>query len=292
MDAGTGRSRPRACGKCVQLTETAFFFFFQKRTAHRNHPPGTRETHSCEQRGGHIERRTGEWQRGITSHPLRGSGGSAACQSECGNLKKHRGWVMPGWRPSEPCRHRWLLAGSLCSGSCTACGWSVVQLRHNEEMGPMHGLHGTLDAELVVQRAVKRAELTAFWCLLGGIIDPITAHLDNKGIIDGLQSGDIKCIGPREKDAVMWILMMGGGAQSSSRRYFTGSRPRRGTSHQEGEKHEMMLFRECVTAGNERAHRLATDGAMSMLDGGDVAQIRASAVQQRRGGLRHFARCS
>ena len=47
-------------------------------------------------------------------------------------------------------------------------------------------------------------------------------------------------------------------------------------------KHEMMLFGEFVTAGNERAHRLATDGAMSVLDGGETAQIRASTVQQRR----------
>ena len=29
-----------------------------------------------------------------------------------------------------------------------ACGWSVVQLDHNEEMEPMRGMYGTLDAEL------------------------------------------------------------------------------------------------------------------------------------------------
>ena len=37
-------------------------------------------------------------------------------------------------------------------------GWSVVQLDHDEEMGPMHGVYGTLDAELEVQRTIKRAE--------------------------------------------------------------------------------------------------------------------------------------
>ena len=33
---------------------------------------------------------------------------------------------------------------------------------HDEEMGPMHGMYGTLEAGLEVQRAIKRAELTAF----------------------------------------------------------------------------------------------------------------------------------
>ena len=40
----------------------------------------------------------------------------------------------------------------------------MVQLDHDEEMGPMHGMSGTLDAELEVQRALNRAELTAFLC--------------------------------------------------------------------------------------------------------------------------------
>ena len=42
----------------------------------------------------------------------------------------------------------------------------------------------------------------------------------------------------------------------------------------------MVLFDRLVTEGNERADELARDGAL--LDGGDVAQIRASTVQQRR----------
>ena len=58
--------------------------------------------------------------------------------------------------------------GSLLgvSGKWCACGWSVVQLDHDEELGPMHGMYGTLEAGLEVQRTVKRAELTAFSCLL------------------------------------------------------------------------------------------------------------------------------
>ena len=45
-------------------------------------------------------------------------------------------------------------------------GWSVVQLDHDEEVGPMHGMYGTVDAELEVQRTMKRAGLTAFLCRL------------------------------------------------------------------------------------------------------------------------------
>ena len=36
----------------------------------------------------------------------------------------------------------------------------MVQLDHDEEIGPLHGMYGTMDAELEVQRAIKRAELT------------------------------------------------------------------------------------------------------------------------------------
>ena len=52
------------------------------------------------------------------------------------------------------------------SGKRSACGWSVVQLDHDEEMGPMHEMYRTLDAELEVQRTIKRAEPTVFLCLL------------------------------------------------------------------------------------------------------------------------------
>ena len=36
----------------------------------------------------------------------------------------------------------------------------------DEEMRPMHGMYGTLDADLEVRRTIKRAELAAFLCLL------------------------------------------------------------------------------------------------------------------------------
>ena len=44
-----------------------------------------------------------------------------------------------------------------------------------------------MEAEFEVQRTVKRAELTAFLCFLKRVIGPIKVHVDNKGIIDGLE---------------------------------------------------------------------------------------------------------
>ena len=45
-----------------------------------------------------------------------------------------------------------------------ACGWAVVQLDYDEEMGPLHRMYGLMEAEFEVQRTTKRAELTAFFC--------------------------------------------------------------------------------------------------------------------------------
>ena len=90
-----------------------------------------------------------------------------------------------------------------------ARGWSVLQLDHDEEMVPMHGMHGTLDAELEVQRTIKRAELTAFLCLLRKAIGPTTVHIEHNGIIDGLWRCEMRCIGSRAKDADLWIMFLG-----------------------------------------------------------------------------------
>ena len=72
------------------------------------------------------------------------------------------------------------------AGKWRACGWSVVQLDSDEELGTLHGVYGTTDAELEVQSTINTAELTAFLCLLKKVIGPIKEHVDNKGNIDGL----------------------------------------------------------------------------------------------------------
>ena len=51
----------------------------------------------------------------------------------------------------------------------------------------MHGTYGTLEAELEVQRTIERDELTAFLCILKKAIGPTMVHVDNEGIIDGVE---------------------------------------------------------------------------------------------------------
>ena len=82
------------------------------------------------------------------------------------------------------------------AGKWRACGWAVVQFDYDEEMERLHGMYGSMEAELEVQRTIKRAELTAFLCFLKRVIGPIKVHADNKGIIDGLRRGERKCIKP------------------------------------------------------------------------------------------------
>ena len=73
----------------------------------------------------------------------------------------------------------------------------MVQLDYDEEMGPLHGMYDSMEAELEVQRTIKRAELAALLCLLIQVIGPIKVHVDNKGIIDGLWRGERKFINPQ-----------------------------------------------------------------------------------------------
>ena len=58
-----------------------------------------------------------------------------------------------------------------------------------EELGPLRGMYGPMEAEFAVQRTIKRAELTVFFCLLKNEIGPIKVHVDDKGIVDGRSMG-------------------------------------------------------------------------------------------------------
>ena len=55
--------------------------------------------------------------------------------------------------------------GSLLgqTGKWGACGWVVVQLDYHEEMGPLCGMYGSMEAEYEVQRTIKRADPS--WCM-------------------------------------------------------------------------------------------------------------------------------
>ena len=63
----------------------------------------------------------------------------------------------------------------------------MVQLDYDEEMVLLLGMYGSVEAEMEVQRTIKRAELTAFLCFRKRVIGPVRVHVDNKGIIDGLR---------------------------------------------------------------------------------------------------------
>ena len=70
------------------------------------------------------------------------------------------------------------------------CGWAVVQLDYDEEMEPLHGMYGSVEAEFEVQRTIMRSELTAFLCLFRKVSGPIKVHVENKGMIDGLRKAE------------------------------------------------------------------------------------------------------
>ena len=48
------------------------------------------------------------------------------------------------------------------TGKWRACGWALVQLDFDEEMGPLYGMYGSMETELEVQRTIEKEELTAF----------------------------------------------------------------------------------------------------------------------------------
>ena len=78
----------------------------------------------------------------------------------------------------------------------------MVQLDHDEEVGPMHGMY-----EFEFHRTIKRAERTALLCLLRKASGPMMVRVYNKGVIDSLWRGEKNCIGPKAKDADLWILL-------------------------------------------------------------------------------------
>ena len=90
--------------------------------------------------------------------------------------------------------------GSLLgkAGKWGVCGWAVVQLDCDDEMGPLLGMYGSVEADFEVQRTIKRAELTAFSCLSQESDCTQSGCTSiNKGIINGLRRGESKCIKPR-----------------------------------------------------------------------------------------------
>ena len=97
--------------------------------------------------------------------------------------EKHRRWGMQ----VEGFRGQVTTDASLMrkTGKWGACGWAVVQLEYDEEMGPLHGMYGSVEAEFEVQRTIKRAELTAFLYFLKKVIDPSRCMSITKELLMG-----------------------------------------------------------------------------------------------------------
>ena len=150
-----------------------------------------------------------------------------------------------------------------------ACGWAVVQLDYDEEMGLLHGMYGSMEAELEVQRTIKSAEMTAFLCLPKKVIGPIKVRVDNRGIIDGLMK-------PRAGDADLWIIILEELHRLPARdmEVEVGHVKAHRTKK---EKTEMSHCEKFTTEGNEKAAELANAGAM--LDEGFTAEERAKTIQ-------------
>ena len=95
----------------------------------------------------------------------------------------------------------------------------MVQLDHDEEFVPMHGIYGMLDAVLQVQRTTERVELAAFLASFRTAVSLTVVHVDNKGFIDGLWRGERKCIGPKAKDVDLSIEVLDEFNKWRSKRY-------------------------------------------------------------------------
>ena len=106
-----------------------------------------------------------------------------------------------------------------------------MQLDHDDEMGPMHGMSGTLDVELEVRRTTKRGESAAFLRVAMKAIGPPADHVEVHW--------------PNVEGRLLVDLDLGRSAQSSSRRHTVGIRARQGASLQEVEAANAALRTCC-----------------------------------------------
>ena len=95
----------------------------------------------------------------------------------------------------------------------------------------------------------------------------------------------MRCIGPRAKDADLWILMW----EDFHRVHQEGVwvEVEHVKAHRSNkEMQEMSLFQKFITEGHEKADEQSQEGAW--LDGGDMAQVRAITIQHERMSFVHL----
>ena len=130
------------------------------------------------------------------------------------------------------------------TGKWGACGWAMVQLDYDEEMGPLRGMYGQVEAECEVQRTIKRPKLTAFLFLLNRVMCPTKCTLITKELLMDY--------GEREHQAKSGRCRfvdqnLGRTALSGRKGHFGGSGTCKGTPH-EGRKEIFVAVCEGATS--------------------------------------------
>ena len=181
--------------------------------------------------------------------------------------EKHRSWCMSPMALDWEFQAGGALAGGQWCSSITT------------EMEPMHGMYGTLDAELKVQRTIKRSGLTAFLFLFRRIIGPTTAHFDNKGIIAEWRR-EMKCIGPKAKDVEA--------CAQSRRSWWRSGTSKRIASRKE--KPQLSLFIKFVAGAIKKL--TSWEMMKQCWMGGERTDQGQHSPAETRGVLRSVAKCS
>ena len=163
MEEGTEKHRLYHCPEWYEVRREISWFFFRK----------------FEQKA-RTSKKEWKWQRGIVELPLGESQWNRGQFTwEKWESEKHKSWCMPAEGFTGHVATDDSLLGN--AGKWGACGWAVVQLDYDQEMGPLHGMYDSMEAEYEVQRTIKRAELTAFLCLLGKVCGPIKGSCGQQG---------------------------------------------------------------------------------------------------------------
>ena len=145
--------------------------------------------------------------------------------------------------------------GSLlgAAGKWGACGWSEVQLDYGEELVPLHGMCGSMEAEYEVQRTVKTAELTPSCASSGKCVVPSRSMWTTREELMGYEKGEKECIKPRAGDADLWIKNWEELHELTERGILEHVMAYRTKK----EKEQMTHFARFIAEGDEKADELA-----------------------------------
>ena len=150
-------------------------------------------------------KRTSKSQRGLVSYlPKK----KRKLEKSLDDKKKWKSEKFKLWSlPFESLQDHITIGASLkgIPGRHGAYGWSVVQLDHDGEAEPTHASVGVIEAGVDVQRAMKRADVTAFQMALRGFCPMATSHTDNICILSGLHRGEDDVYGPESQRNGLWI---------------------------------------------------------------------------------------